>query len=69
MTAFGDPRSLTIHDPDHSAREDRFILLGKSLRARDENLRKALETALDEPGFLAQDPFSVANPSSKSKPL
>ena len=27
-TAFGDPLSLTIHDPDHSDDEDRFLLLG-----------------------------------------
>ena len=29
-TAFGDPLSLTIFDPDHSESEDRFLLLGKS---------------------------------------
>ena len=29
-TAFGDPLSLTIFDPDHSETEDRFILLGES---------------------------------------
>jgi hypothetical protein len=27
-TAFEDPLSLTIADPDHSAREDRYLLLG-----------------------------------------
>jgi uncharacterized DUF497 family protein len=27
-TAFGDPLSLTIFDPDHSSDEDRFILTG-----------------------------------------
>jgi hypothetical protein len=27
-SAFGDPLSLTIFDPDHSDEEDRFILLG-----------------------------------------
>jgi uncharacterized DUF497 family protein len=27
-TAFGDPLSLTRHDPDHSDDEDRFALLG-----------------------------------------
>ena len=27
-TAFGDPRSLTDYDPDHSEEEDRFVLLG-----------------------------------------
>ncbi len=29
-TGFGDPRSLTIPDPDHSHTEARFVLLGKS---------------------------------------
>ena len=29
-TAFGDPDSVTIADPEHSLREDRFILLGMS---------------------------------------
>ena len=29
-TAFGDPLSLTIFDPEHSESEDRFILLGES---------------------------------------
>lgn len=29
-TAFGDLLSLTIHDPDHSENENRFILIGKS---------------------------------------
>ena len=33
-TAFADPASLTIPDPDHSAAEDRFILLGASVRDR-----------------------------------
>ena len=34
LTAFRDPRSLTIHDPDHSDAEDRFVLLGMSDRGR-----------------------------------
>ena len=29
-TVFGDPLSLTIFDPDHSAEEDRFLILGAS---------------------------------------
>jgi uncharacterized DUF497 family protein len=28
--AFRDPLSRTIHDPDHSDEEDRFLLLGES---------------------------------------
>jgi uncharacterized DUF497 family protein len=30
VTAFGDPLSVTIPDPDHSLSENRFILLGRS---------------------------------------
>lgn len=33
-TAFADPLSLTIPDPDHSEDEDRFVLLGISYRNR-----------------------------------
>lgn len=33
-TAFGDPLSLTIPDPDHSKAEDRFVLIGESFRSR-----------------------------------
>lgn len=33
-TAFGDALSLTIPDPDHSTREQRFLLLGRSLPGR-----------------------------------
>jgi uncharacterized protein len=33
-TAFADPLSLTIPDPDHSIEEDRFVLLGLSCRGR-----------------------------------
>jgi hypothetical protein len=29
-TAFADPLSLTIFDPDHSEAEDRFLLLGQA---------------------------------------
>jgi uncharacterized DUF497 family protein len=30
-TAFGDPLSFTRHDPDHSWKEDRYVLLGATL--------------------------------------
>ncbi len=33
-TAFGDPLSLTVPDPDHSESEERFLLLGQSQRNR-----------------------------------
>jgi uncharacterized DUF497 family protein len=33
-TAFADPLSLTIPDPDHSESEDRFLLMGLSERSR-----------------------------------
>jgi len=33
-TAFGDPLSITIPDPDHSSREERFLLIGLTNRGR-----------------------------------
>ena len=33
-TAFGDPLSITIPDPDHSHDEDRYLLMGESNRGR-----------------------------------
>ncbi len=33
-TAFADPLSLTIADPDHSEDEERFLLLGVSHQTR-----------------------------------
>ncbi len=33
-TVFGDPRSLTIPDPEHSAVEKRFVILGCSHTGR-----------------------------------
>jgi uncharacterized DUF497 family protein len=33
-TAFGDPLSITIPDPDHSTGESRYVLVGMTFRAR-----------------------------------
>ena len=33
-TAFGDPLSIAIGDPDHSESEERFLLLGRSAAGR-----------------------------------
>jgi uncharacterized protein len=33
-TAFADPLSITVPDPDHSVGEDRYILIGRSLVSR-----------------------------------
>ena len=33
-SAFGDPLSATIPDPDHSVDEDRYVLVGLSHRGR-----------------------------------
>ena len=33
-SAFGDPFSITIPDPDHSGDEDRFVLIGESVHGR-----------------------------------
>ena len=34
ITAFGDPLSMNMSDPDHSEDEQRFIVLGISVRFR-----------------------------------
>ena len=34
MTAFADPLSMTIPDPDHSVGEQRYLLIGVSARGR-----------------------------------
>ncbi|HEY0151086.1 MAG TPA: BrnT family toxin [Longimicrobium sp.] len=34
LTAFGDSLSLTVMDPDHSEREERLLLLGRSVSDR-----------------------------------
>ena len=34
ITAFGDPLSMNMSDPDHSEGERRFIVLGNSVRSR-----------------------------------
>jgi uncharacterized protein len=44
-TAFGDPLSVTIDDPDHSEAEDRFVLLGMSHTGR---LVVVVHTARDD---------------------
>lgn len=33
-TVFGDPLSVTVADPDHSAREQRLLILGRSASGR-----------------------------------
>lgn len=33
-TAFSDPLSITVPDPDHSLDESRFLLVGRSTRQR-----------------------------------
>ncbi len=33
-TCFGDQISRTIHDPDHSVNEDRYVLLGMSTQSQ-----------------------------------
>jgi uncharacterized DUF497 family protein len=34
LSAFKDPLSVTVRDPDHSEGEERFILLGQSSKGR-----------------------------------
>lgn len=45
----------------HRVLEEYRSYLKTEFRARDEGLRQALERALDEPGFLAQEPFFQAH--------
>ena len=33
-TAFGDPLSITVCDPDHSEEEARFVMVGRSFRGQ-----------------------------------
>lgn len=33
-TVFGDPLSITYYDPDHVVDEDRYIIIGMSIRRR-----------------------------------
>jgi uncharacterized protein len=33
-TVFGDPLSLTLHDPLHSEDEERFVIIGTSYKSR-----------------------------------
>lgn len=33
-TACGDSLSITVHDPDHSENEERFVLVGESFRSK-----------------------------------
>ena len=33
-TAFGDPLSVTVPDPDHSEVESRFVLIGQSFKGK-----------------------------------
>ena len=33
-TAFGDPLSITVPDPDHSEDEARFVLIGQSFQGK-----------------------------------
>lgn len=44
-TIFGDPLSITIHDPAHSIGEDRFITIGRSI---NDKLIVAVHTDRDD---------------------
>jgi uncharacterized DUF497 family protein len=33
-TVFSDPLSITVHDPDHSTEEERYLIVGVSNRSR-----------------------------------
>ena len=58
-TAFGDPLSITIADPDHSVAEQRFILIGRS--RNDHLVVVAYVTAARPFESSALDPPAVGN--------
>ena len=47
-SAFGDPNGLVMDDPDHSADEARFLLLGLSARLRSLVVCHGLREEADE---------------------
>ena len=49
-TVFEDPDALVIDDPEHSAQEERFIILGKSSRAT------AMLCRRDQPARFLRNP-------------
>jgi uncharacterized DUF497 family protein len=51
VTAFGDPLSMNMPDPDHSEGEQRFIVLGMS--DRYEMVSKSLLMTFIEPQFTS----------------
>ena len=60
-TVFGDPLGLTIHDPLHSAAEDRFVTIGSGSSVRDPqpNARcGAMKKDSDKPDLLPEYDFS-----------
>jgi uncharacterized DUF497 family protein len=62
MTVFGDWESITIEDPDHSARETRYLILGMSSRARILVCRTLKETR--RYGSSAHDGRTLENEKS-----
>lgn len=48
--AFGDPMSVVIADPDHSAEEDRWLLLGATFRGRRAAVHPAAQPAVASGG-------------------
>jgi uncharacterized DUF497 family protein len=56
-TAFGDPLSITVPDPDHSGTEERFVLIGLSESHRH-LVVVHLERARDEYRLISARPAS-----------
>lgn len=54
-TAFGDPLSITVRDPDHSEAEERFVLIGLSESQRH-LVVVHLERARDEYRLISARP-------------
>ena len=43
-TVFADPLSVTVVDPDHSAEEDRFIIIGRNYLPKNRFIKTTKDT-------------------------
>jgi len=65
VTAFNDRLSILLPDPDHSAGEERYLVMG--LSTRDRLLVVALSSGRHEPESLAQDSLTDASAMTMKK--
>jgi uncharacterized DUF497 family protein len=58
-TVFDDPLSVTVTDPDHSAEEDRFIIVGRQANMRIKPTRFARSLRSLARGRLMRGPLAA----------